>query len=219
MKKYGESVFRVQGEAFDTIGKYIDNLNEEIDKRCLKLSSVIKEERDLYKKTLPDLFEALKIAEYLKYLVHVEIERFTYNQLYCLQLSNNVEKAISFIQSQLDIERYMNISEEKDLLLTGEDILSLLLLNECNELHRKYGYTIDFIDTTTLLIVTEGEKEKLKENGIKIQKVSMYGEDKYSRAYKNKLYFTDLEEDYWYALVTEDNQEIIDSLYSDSWEK
>lgn len=219
MKKYGESVFRVQGESFDTIGKYIENLNEEIDKRCLKLSSVIKEERDLYKKTLPDYFEKLKIAEYLKYLVHVEIERFTYNQLYCLQLSNNVEKAISFIQSQLDIERYMQISEEEDLLLTGEDVLSLLLLNECNELHRQYGYTIDFIDTTTLLIVTDGEKEKLKEKGIEIKKVSMYGEDKYSRAYKNKLYFTDLEEDYWYALVTEDNQEIIDSLYSDNWEK
>ena len=219
MLKYGENVFKVQGEAFDTISKYIDILNEEIDKRCSKVSSIIKEERDLYKKTLPDYFEKLKIAEYLKYLVHVEIERFTYNQLYCLQNSKNVEKAVSFIQSQLfDIMRYMSISEEEDLLLSGEDIFRLLLLNECNELHRQYGYTIDFIDTTTLLIVTEGEKEKLKEKGIEIKKVSMYGEDKYSKAYKNKLYFTDLEEDYWYALVTEDNQEIIDSLYSDSWE-
>lgn len=219
MLKYGENVFKVQGEAFNIIDKKIEMLNEEIEKRCSRVSSVIKEEKELCKKTLPDLFEKLKIAEYLKYLVHVEIERFTYNQLYCLQLGNNVEKAISFIQSQLfDIERYMSISEEKDLLLTGEDILSLLLLNECNELHRQYGYTIDYIDTTTLLIITEGEKEKLKEKGIEIEKVSMYGEDKYSRAYKNKLYFTDLEEDYWYALVTEDNQEIIDSLYSNSWE-
>lgn len=218
MVKYGENVFKVQGEAFNTIDKKIEKLNEEIEKRCSKLSSVIKEERDLYKKTLPDYFEKLKIAEYLKYLVHVEIERFTYNQLYCLQSDNNVEKAVSFIQSQLfDIMRYMSVSEEKDLLLTGEDILSLLLLNECNELHRQYGYTIDFIDTTTLLIVTEGEKDKLKEKGIEIKKVSMYSEDKYSKAYKNKLYFTDLEEDYWYALVTEDNQEIIDSLYSGNW--
>jgi len=218
MKKYGESVFRVQGEAFDTIGKYIDNLNDGILEKMSKLHLFGREQYESYKKSIGDLFEKLKIAEYLKYLVHVEIERFTYNQLYCLQLCNNVEKAVSFIQSQLfDIMRYMSISEEEDLLLSGEDILSLLLLNECNELHRQYGYTIDFIDTTTLLIVTEGEKDKLKEKGIEIKKVSMYSEDKYSKAYKNKLYFTDLEEDYWYALVTEDNQEIIDSLYSGNW--
>lgn len=218
MVKYGDNVFKVQGEAFDTISKYIDDLNDGILEKMSKLHLFGGEQYESYKKSIGDLFEKLKIAEYLKYLVHVEIERFTYNQLYCLQLCNNVEKAVSFIQSQLfDIMRYMSISEEKELLLTGEDILSLLLLNECNELHRQYGYTIDFIDTTTLLIVTEGEKEKLKEKGIEIKKVSMYSEDKYSKAYKNKLYFTDLEEDYWYALVTEDNQEIIDSLYSGNW--